>query len=281
MESFTRAGLTFDVTDRGPRDGPVVLLLHGFPQSTLMWETMTPELVAAGLRVVAFDQRGYSPRARPAGNHHYVLRELVADAATLIDTLQVGPVHVLGHDWGAAVAWGLAGWHPDLLRTLTAVSVPHPSAMLGAALTSTQALSSSYIGVFQLPWLPERILAPDHPAGRWLLARFLRASGQSPACARRDVDRLHDTAGLAAALAWYRALPLGVGTPPPPPSPVPTLFVWSDGDTAITRRAAELTARHVTGPYQLQVLHGVSHWIPDQAPHTLATLLLAHTTTHL
>lgn len=276
---FCRAGLTFDVTDRGPRGGPVVLLLHGFPQSMTMWDVLTPELVAAGLRVVAVDQRGYSPRARPAGYGSYVLRELVEDAAALIEALEAGPVHVLGHDWGAAVAWGLAGWHPDLLRTLTAVSVPHPSAMLGAALTSTQVLASSYIGVFQLPWLPERVLTPDHPVGRWLLSRWLQASGQSPARARRDITRLHDTAGLTAALAWYRALPLGVGTPLPP-SPVPTLFVWSDGDSAITRRAAELTAGHVTGPYQLHVLHGVSHWIPDETPHTLATLLLDHTRTY-
>ena len=279
MESFDRDGLSFDVTDRGPRDGPVVVLLHGFPQSVLMWESLTPQLVAAGLRVVAFDQRGYSPRARPPGNRSYVLTELVADAAALIRALRVGPVHVLGHDWGAVVAWGLAGWHPDLLRTLTAVSVPHPSAVLGAALTSTQALASAYIGVFQLPWLPERVLAPEHPAGRWLLRRFLQASGQSAEHADRDIARLHDTAGLTTALAWYRALPLGDRTPPPP-SPVPTLFVWSDGDTAITAKAAELSARHVTGSYQLEVLRGVSHWIPDEAPHALAALLLHHVSTH-
>src|SRR3954469_22638266 len=115
-------GLTFDVYEGGPDDGEPVLLLHGFPQDHREYDLLLPRLHAAGLRTYVLDQRGYSPGARPAEVQAYRITEPVADAVAVLDALGIEKAHVIGHDWGAVVAWMLAGLHPDRLRTLTAVS---------------------------------------------------------------------------------------------------------------------------------------------------------------
>ena len=275
MDSFTRGDLTFDVTGWGPADGTPVLLLHGFPQTAASWEPVARRLAAAGYRVVAPDQRGYSPGARPRGRRAYRVEDLVDDADALVAEIGGGPVHVVGHDWGAVVAWAFAALRPERVRTLTAVSVPHPAAFTRAIVSSRQAALSWYMYVFQLPGLAERFLGRP---GR--LAAALRRAGQSPENARRDEAALAAKGGLAAGLTgainWYRAMPfwehrglrLTVATP--------TLMVWSDGDVAVSRTAVDGTPRWVTGPYRLEVLPGVSHWIPDEAPQRLADLVLEH-----
>ena len=120
-------GLGFEVAVGGPAGGPAVLLLHGFPENSRMWDGVVPFLHGAGLRTVAPDQRGYSPGARPAEVTGYAIGEIVGDALGLLDALDLPAVHVLGHDWGAVVGWHLAAKHPDRVRTFTAVSVPHPA----------------------------------------------------------------------------------------------------------------------------------------------------------
>jgi len=144
---FTRDGLVFDVRDTGPPDGTPVLLLHGFPQDSRSWDAVSPLLHARGYRTIAPDQRGYSPGARPRPRRAYRASELTGDIVELIEVAGLGPVHLVGHDWGAAVAWGLAAARPDLLRSLTALSVPHPAAFVQSLLTSSQALKSWYIVV--------------------------------------------------------------------------------------------------------------------------------------
>ena len=158
MDSFRRDGLTFDVRDAGPPDGEPVVLLHGFPQDAAAWDAVSPSLHQHGLRTLAPDQRGYSPMARPRGRKHYTLRETTGDVLALLDAAGLESAHVVGHDWGGMVAWALGAWHPDRVRTLTVLSVPHPAAMAKAMVTSTQALKSYYMGLFQLPLLPERLL---------------------------------------------------------------------------------------------------------------------------
>jgi pimeloyl-ACP methyl ester carboxylesterase len=183
ITSFTRDGLVFTVHDAGPVDGIPVVLLHGFPQDSRSWDAVSTLLHTRGYRTIAPDQRGYSPGARPRPRRAYRPAELTQDIVTLIQAAGQGPVHLVGHDWGAVVAWQVAAVRPDLLRSLTALSVPHPAAFLQAVLTSSQARRSRYMLYFQLPRLPERRLTSGKP---W--ERFLRSAGMSPKAAARDAD---------------------------------------------------------------------------------------------
>ena len=259
--------LTFDVRVHGPADGRTVLLLHGFPQNAGCWGPVVGRLTAAGLRTVAPDQRGYSPGARPTEIAAYQLDRLVADAVGLLDALDLAAVDVVGHDWGAVVAWALAAGHPDRVRTLTAVSVPHPSAY-GWALAhdADQQTRSAYIRLFQTEGRAEQVLLADGATrlramfgdlDRSVVDNYARAMGEPGA--------------LTAALNWYRALPHAPGTGP---VTVPTTYLWSDRDIAVGRVAAGRCGGHVTGPYRMVELTGVSHWVPEQAPDALARAVL-------
>jgi pimeloyl-ACP methyl ester carboxylesterase len=282
VRTVQRDELVFDVVTAGPPDGEPVLLLHGFPQSAGCWDAVIPTLTAAGLRTVAPDQRGYSPGARPAGRAAYRLVELVADAAAVAEAALAGSghgrVHVVGHDWGAVVAWALAGLRPELVRTVTGVSVPPLGAMAAALRTPRQLLASSYIPFFAVPGLAERVFAPGGGPFSPRLVRLLVSAGQSPERAERDAARLADPAALTAALNWYRAMPLNRERIPA--ATAPALYVWSDRDTALTRAAAEQAARHVGGPFRYVELRGVSHWVPEDAPDALAALLVDHLVAH-
>src|SRR5215208_3793425 len=165
MDSFQRDGLTFDVRDGGPVDGEPVVLLHGFPQDSAAWNHVAPALHQEGLRTLAPDQRGCSPMARPRGRGRYTLRETTADVLALLDAAGLDSAHIVGHDWGGMVAWALAAWHPDRVRTLTVLSVPHPAAMQKAFVTSDQGLRSLYMALFQLPVVPEQLLLARDGAG--------------------------------------------------------------------------------------------------------------------
>ncbi|GAA5118157.1 alpha/beta fold hydrolase [Pseudonocardia adelaidensis] len=282
VRTAKRGGLIFDVRELGPPDGDPVLLLHGFPQRGDSWHAVATRLAERGYRTLAPDQRGYSPRARPAGRDAYRLGEMVDDALAVVDGLvgRAARVHIVGHDWGAAVAWRLAARHGERVRTLTAVSVPPPAAYLRSLVTTRQGLASWYVYAFQLPWLPERLLAANGgPFSRRLVAA-LRRTGQSKDAAQRDAAGLADPAALRAALNWYRGMFSGPPGDPDPPVGVPTLFVWSDGDTALTRQSTELVRDHVAGPFRYAELRGVSHWIPDEAPDQLADLVLEHLAEH-
>jgi pimeloyl-ACP methyl ester carboxylesterase len=275
VQTFARDGLTFDVRDDGPDDGEPVVLLHGFPQDGRAWDGVAALLGERGLRTLVPDQRGYSPGARPAGRRRYQLRETVDDVLALLDTADLDRAHVVGHDWGGAVAWALGAWHPDRLRTVTSLSTPHPAAMQRSWLTSGQVLRSWYMGAFQLPFLAEAtLLARDGAA----LRRALSRSGLPAATVDHYVKRMREPDALSSALNWYRAIPWSirdrVGT-----VRVPTLHVWSTGDPFLGRAATEATARFVDAPYRLEVLDGVSHWIPETAPDRLADLLAAHCAT--
>lgn len=261
-------GLRFQVTDGGPLGGAPVVLLHGFPQTAASWTATAERLHAAGLRTLAPDQRGYSPLARPEGRAAYRLPLLVGDVLALVRTLG-RPVHVVGHDWGAAVAWSLAQQHPDLVRSLTTVSVPHPAAFAASMVRSDQLRRSWYFVLFQLPRLPEARLS--NPA---VLARSLEASGMSAAQIARVRADVVDSGALPFALNWYRALPLTAPRGVRLPARVPTTHVWSEGDVALGRWGAEHTGRYVAAPYRLVVLPGVSHWVPEEAPDALAAAIV-------
>ena len=272
MDSFRRDGLTFDVRDAGPTDGDPVVLLHGFPQDSTAWDLVAPALHQKGLRTLAPDQRGYSPMARPRGRGHYRLRETVGDVLALLDAAGLESAHVVGHDWGGLVAWALGAWHPDRVRTLTAISVPHPAAMAKAMVTSDQVLRSSYVVVFQLPLVPERLMLAGNGAA---LRRTLRHSGLPDDRVDHYVARMREPGALTSALGWYRALPWN-GRDPVGKVRVPTLHLWSTGDAFLGRAATEATSRFVQAPYRLEVLDDVTHWIPELAPEWVAELVAAH-----
>ena len=258
-------GLVLDALEEGPADGPVVLLLHGFPQSSWCWRRVWPALAAAGLRVVAPDQRGYSPDARPVEVQAYRMTALVADAVAVLDAMGADRAHVVGHDWGAAVAWQLAGRHPDRVRTLTAVSVPHPLAFAAALRADPdQRARSRYMKDWQ-----------DPGAEAVLLDGGLAAVLGGDPDGERYLRALAEPGALTAALSWYRAQSLadldGLG-----PVTAPVLHVWSDADPALGPVATYATAQHVAGPYRLEVLQGVGHWVPERAADRLTALLLPH-----
>lgn len=273
MKQHRRGELTFDVIDAGPADGSVVVLLHGFPQLNTSWNAVIDRLTARGYRCLAPNQRGYSPGARPARRRDYRMPEIVEDIRALIDASGAQRVHLVGHDWGAAAAWAAAAELSDRIATLTSFSVPHPSAFLKGLVTSRQGLLSWYMYFFQLPWLPERLLLGRNGAAE-RMSKQLQSGGQTPQAADRDAQAMAAPGVLTAALNWYRAMPLTDLRRAAGKVSVPTMYVWSDGDIALAEKPARDTARYVSGEYRFEILHGVSHWIPDEQPDKAADLLL-------
>jgi len=274
IERFSHDGLTFDVRDSGPIDGEPVVLLHGFPDTAHTWRHLGPQLAGAGWRVVAPDQRGYSPGARPDGVPSYHVTRLTEDVLGIADALGSPTFHLVGHDWGALVAWHVAAHHPVRIRTLTIVSVPHPRPFADARTNDPDQRSrSEYIIGFREPDAPERMFLDNDAA---ILRRAVGEAG--PEIAAEHVSVLTDAGAMTSALNYYRAWDdaldrLG-------PVATPTLFVWSTDDVALGRVAAEATKDWVTGPYRFEVLDGISHWIPEVAPDALARMTLEHLAAH-
>ena len=192
---------------------------------------------------------------------------MVDDVVALID--EVGqPVHVVGHDWGAATAWSLAAMRPEHVRTLTAVSVPHPGAMLSVGLP--QLKKSWYMFVNQIPFAAE-LLMSDRKRAR----KVLRGTGMPPAAIDRYVTEIIDTGAMTTALNWYRGLPFTSRKTLKSRVRVPTTMVWSDGDQFLHRLGAERSVDYVDADFKLEIMEGLSHWIPDEAPEQLAEIILA------
>jgi pimeloyl-ACP methyl ester carboxylesterase len=266
--------LTFDVRVDGPEDGRPVLLLHGFPQTSASWAAVSPMLAEAGLRTFAPDQLGYSPGARPDEVAAYTAQNLAQVTADLMTALEIPVADVVGHDWGANVAWTLAAWHSDRVRSLTAVSVPHPAAYTVAYRADPeQKERSGYIRLFWQAGKAEDVLLADDARRlrRMLSGGGEQATGVPEEAIEEYVAVLSAPGALTAALNWYRAMSSDTRVDP---IEVPTTYVWSDGDAAIGRTAAEACANYVTGDYRFVELPGITHWIPEQAPEQLARAIL-------
>lgn len=275
MEEFELAVGTesFRVRAAGPADGEMVVLLHGFPQTSWSWRHQLDTLASAGYRALAPDQRGYSPGARPADVERYRSPHLVADVLAIADALGGHRFHLVGHDWGAAVAWQVAARYPERLRTLSALSVPHPLAYARARAGeggSDQTERSGYMKVLAGDGAAELLLADGGAKLRAMFSMTGHTGDVEP-----YVAALSEPGAMQGALNWYKAIDSsqvdGIG-----PVIVPTLFVWSTEDTALGREGAEMTADYVEGPYRFEVLDGISHWIPEEAPERLNELLLEH-----
>lgn len=271
-QQVERDGLLLDVRVAGPADGEPVVLLHGFPQTSRSWTALARLLAAAdragdgpSLLLLAPDQRGYSPGARPAGVAAYALEELVADALAVVEATGHGSAHVVGHDWGASVAWALTGHHPDRVRSLLAVSLPHPAAY-GAALTvdTDQQARSAYLQDLRAPAPgPEDALLAEDALG----LRAIWGDAVPLADQEADLEVLRDGA-LHGGLNWYRAMRRAIADTPD--ATVPTTYVWGTEDAYSGEAGARRCGDHVRGEYRFVPLQGVGHWIPDQAPQVLA-----------
>ena len=269
---------TFRARTAGPDDGRPVVLLHGFPESSACWRQQLDALGAGGFRAVAFDQRGYSPGARPTDVSGYRMDELVLDVLAVADALAADRVDLVGHDFGGSVAWTTAGRHPERVRTLTVASTPHPAAFAAAykaaapAEGDDQHARSGYMRAFrdgERGALEAGWLADDAAVLRGLFA------GLPADAIDAHLAVLREPGALVAAVDWYRAMS-GRTSAATPPSAVPTLYVWSDDDPALGPAAAHATADLVTGPYRFEVLHGVGHWIPELGGDAFTAHLLAH-----
>jgi pimeloyl-ACP methyl ester carboxylesterase len=275
VEHFANDGLSFDVTDipaAGDGTAETVVLLHGFPEDRHSWDAVALRLAAAGYRVLAPDLRGYSPAARPTARAAYTLPHIAADVLALAEAAGAERFHLVGHDWGAALAWYVAGTHPGRLLSLAASSVPHPQAFYRALATSRQAAMSWYMAAFQVPWLPERLMSLR---GGAVMREVLVRTGLDAASVGRYARRAANPAALRGPLNWYRALPFEARVRTPE-AEVPTLFLWGDRDRFICRAAAELCGQYVTGGYRFEVLQGASHWLPEEEPAKVSVLLAEH-----
>lgn len=268
-------GYEFKVHQGGPDQGPVVLLLHGFPQNSQQWDGVVPLVHGAGLRTIAVDQRGYSAGARPSEPEEYAVDECVADALSVMDALNIRSFHVVGHDWGAVVAWGLAAEHPQRVLSLTAISVAHPAAFAGAiAGDADQRQKSEYMGFFAtLDKSEPAMLASDAQ----LLRALFAGSGMSAEETDKYVRPMLVPGALRAALSWYTALKLRPFKAYPPVT-VPTTFIWGAADVALGQVQAEACADFVTGDYRYVPLENIGHWVPDQAPEVVAKEITARCT---
>ncbi|GAB3305422.1 alpha/beta fold hydrolase [Epidermidibacterium keratini] len=275
MDQFSRGDLRFDVRDQGPADGEPVVLLHGFPQSSAAWEYVAPLLHEAGLRTLAPDLRGYSPGARPTQASAYRLDVMDGDVLALLDAAGLESAHVVGHDWGGALAWQLAAAHPDRVRTATVLSTPHPAAMQWATTHSTQLLRSWYMLAIQIPGLPEAVLQ----AG--MRRRGLSSLGLPREQSREYADLLQQPGALRGALNWYRAVrtrPNALAAAEQQTVSVPVTYVWGERDPYLGRAAAERTAAYCFGPYRF-IAADADHWLPEKHPELVASAVLDRITT--
>jgi pimeloyl-ACP methyl ester carboxylesterase len=266
---------TFTADAAGPGDGPLVLLLHGFPQSRYAWRDILPALAAAGFHAVAPDQRGYSPGVRPAEVDAYATPRLVADVLDIADALGAERFHLVGHDWGGHVAWLTAADHGSRVATLTVLSRPHPAAFARSLeLDPSQAERSRHHGAMT-PELTDRWWADGCAA----LRTVLEGAGVPPADADAYLATFAERDALDTAMSWYRAAAADSGPrlADTPDVSVPVLYLLGTADETIGRVAAELTNAHVTGPYRYVEIEGGGHFLTDDvgAP-TVARELLAH-----
>ncbi|HZJ25873.1 MAG TPA: alpha/beta fold hydrolase [Acidimicrobiia bacterium] len=257
-------GIEYDVNG----DGRPVILLHGFPDSGRLWRHQVPALVDAGFRVIVPDQRGYGASDHPTDVDAYSILYLAGDIAAVLDDCGVERAHVVGHDWGAAVAWALAAAFPDRVDHLAALSVGHPSGFMSAGLAQRE--KSWYMLLFQFPGVAERWLSNDGWAN-------LREWMTHP-----DVDAviadLEATDSLTTGLNWYRAnvAPESWVAPPfeLPPVAAPTMGVWSSADAHLLEAQMTASSAYVSGAWRYERIDGAGHHLQLEEPDRVNELLV-------
>jgi pimeloyl-ACP methyl ester carboxylesterase len=246
----------------------VALFLHGFPESRRCWRQQLPLVAGLGWRAVAVDMRGYGQSSRPKGRAAYRMGRLVEDVAALFHALGARERLLVGHDWGGMVAWSAAIRRACPLDGLVIINAPHPLVFRDVMRSSwRQRLRSWYIAFFALPWLPEKYLTAGH--ARAVAAALERTASRADVFPPDILAHYRDNAArpgaMTAMLDYYRANPdlrrLGAGAG----VDVPTLLLWGDRDSALGTELVAGTAEHVPD-LSIEILHGVSHWVPEEAP---------------
>jgi pimeloyl-ACP methyl ester carboxylesterase len=269
-------GVRLRVLQEGPEDGPLAILLHGFPEHAGAWTWHVARLAAAGYRVWAPDQRGYGASDKPDRIVAYALDTLAADVVGLIDAAGRERAVLVGHDWGAAVAWWVAARHPERVTKLVAINVPHPAAMRGFVGRSlAQVRKSWYILAFQLPVLPEALAARD---GFRALARALTSSSRPGTFSDADLAEYRHAwarpGALRSMLDWYRAM---LRHPPRMADArirVPTLLLWGVRDVALERDLAQLSI-DLCDDGRLVFFEDATHWVHHEEPERVFAAIAA------
>ncbi len=266
MKDISLGDLTFAVQDEG--EGPAVLLLHGFPDSHILWRHQVPALVEAGYRVIVPDLRGFGESSKPIGVEHYGILDIVGDVLGILDSVGVQKAHVVGHDWGAALAWAMTAFVPDRVDHLVALSVGHPSAFAGAGFAQRE--KSWYMLLFQFEEIAERWLSENDFAN-------MRAWSRHPDMEQVVAD-LSRPGALTAALNWYRAN-VHPRTWVEPPLVFPqiqsrTMGVWSSEDFALDEAGMTSSNRFVDASFRYERIDGAGHWMQVEAADQVNALLV-------
>ncbi|WNG33174.1 alpha/beta fold hydrolase [Archangium violaceum] len=277
-------GLRVQALEAGPADGPLVLLLHGFPELSESWREVLPRLAEAGFRAVAPDLRGYGGTDRPKGG--YDIDTLANDVVQMARYLQPGrPVYLVGHDWGGLIAYHVAAHHPEVVDRLAIINAPHPSVMTREIWKPAQLVRSWYVFFFQLPYLPERLLSAR---GGALVPRLLRRSMVDPS--RVPLGRLAEyeanfssREAARAAIDYYRQLfrrnlsPKGLRESRNYPRiRAPFLLIWGEQDVALRKSLTKGLEPYFEQRPVVHCLPEEGHSVPLEAPEKVAALLLEH-----
>jgi pimeloyl-ACP methyl ester carboxylesterase len=260
---ITTNGIRLHVVMAGPESGPPVILLHGFPEFWRGWSKQLPALVKAGCRVIIPDQRGYNLSDKPQGVKAYRIEELVNDVVGLVDALGYEKVNLVGHDWGAVVAWMTAIWHPERIHRLGIMNAPHPAVMRRFLMRDFEQMRRSwYVFFFQLPWLPEAGMRADNWHGA---ARAMRGSGKIHTFSNEDVDMYKEAwsqpGAMTTMINWYRAAMRHMPRLPGDARiKVPTLMMWGMKDFALTHRMARPSMDYVDEG-NLILFPEATHWV--------------------
>jgi pimeloyl-ACP methyl ester carboxylesterase len=268
-------GVRLHVAEAGPEDGPLVILLHGFPEFWYAWKEQIGPLAGAGFRIAAPDQRGYAASDKPRGVRAYDLDTLALDVVGLIDEAGRDRASVVCHDWGGAVGWWLGMKHPGRLEKLAVLNAPHPRVMRRALRRGgAQRRRSWYMLFFQIPWLPERVLSA---ADFRLLARSLRSSSRAGTFSDEDLKIYKEAwsrpGAMTGMVSWYRALLRA--RPERPPSPrvtVPTLLIWGARDHFLGRELAQPSIE-LCDRGRLAFIEEATHWLQHEEPDRVNALL--------
>lgn len=248
-------GIRLHCVESGPDDGPLVVLLHGFPEYWASWDRQIAPLAEAGHRVVVPDLRGYNTSEKPSGVESYTVSTLVADVAELIHALGAERADVVSHDWGGIIAWALAITRPDVVSKLVVMNAPHPAAFRRERRNPEQLKRSWYVGFFQLPWLPERFVVRF---GRAAL-KGAKPGSYSPAEIQAHAAAWRQPGARTAMLNYYRAL-IRKGNVQGSQVAAPTLVLWGDDDTALVPELADHLEQWAP---DVRVVHypQATHWV--------------------